>query len=129
MREIGVPTLPRVERRQTSSRVINDNQREGTESPVKDRVCKDIGAGKQLQNWALINWKRVLKRVRNLRQRIYRATQNAQWNQVRSLMKLMLRSYSTCCYQCDASPRKQVSTRWHKCQTRLPLATGAIVNS
>jgi RNA-directed DNA polymerase len=35
-----------------------------------------------------------LKHVRNLRQRIYRATQNGQWNKVRSLMKLMLRSFS-----------------------------------
>ena len=34
------------------------------------------------------------KRVRNLRQRIYRDTQIGQWNRVRSLMKLMLRSYS-----------------------------------
>ena len=61
---------------------------------MKDRVCKDIGAGKSLENWADINWKLVKKRVRNLRQRIYRATQNGQWNRVRSLMKLMLRSYS-----------------------------------
>jgi RNA-directed DNA polymerase len=33
-------------------------------------------------------------RVKNLRQRIFRATKSKQWNQVRSLMKLMLRSYS-----------------------------------
>ena len=30
---------------------------------MKDRVCKDIGAEKPLQNWALINWK-LVKRVR-----------------------------------------------------------------
>lgn len=47
-----------------------------------------------LKDWATINWKLAKKRVRNLRQRIYRATQNGQWNKVRSLMKLMLRSYS-----------------------------------
>ena len=61
---------------------------------MKDRVHLDIGAGTSIQNWASINWKQVKKRVRNLRQRIYRATQQAQWNRVRSLMKLMLRSYS-----------------------------------
>jgi RNA-directed DNA polymerase len=61
---------------------------------VKDRVCQDIGAEKRLQVWADIDWKLVKKRVRNLRQRIYRATQNGQWNRVKSLMKLMLRSYS-----------------------------------
>ncbi|MEM9007464.1 MAG: group II intron reverse transcriptase/maturase [Cyanobacteria bacterium P01_F01_bin.86] len=61
---------------------------------MKDRVHRDIGAGTPLQNWSSINWKQVKKRVRSLRQRIYRATQQAQWNRVRSLMKLMLRSYS-----------------------------------
>jgi RNA-directed DNA polymerase len=86
--------LPYVEKRQTSSRSSTINQRKGTESPVKDRVCKDIGAGKPLEDWAAIDWKLVKKRVRNLRQRIYRATQHGQWNRVRSLMKLMLRSYS-----------------------------------
>lgn len=61
---------------------------------MKDRVCKDIGALEPLQDWASIDWKTVKKRVRNLRQRIYRATQFGQWNKVKSLMKLMLRSYS-----------------------------------
>jgi RNA-directed DNA polymerase len=61
---------------------------------VKDRVLTDIGAGTPLVDWATINWKPIHKRVRNLRQRIYRATQQQQWNRVRSLMKLMLRSYA-----------------------------------
>ena len=61
---------------------------------MKDRVSNDIGTKEQLKDWGSINWKLTLKRVRNLRQRIYRATQNGHWNKVRSLMKLMLRSYS-----------------------------------
>lgn len=61
---------------------------------MKDRVRNDIGTKEPLQEWADINWKLVKKRVRNLRQRIYRATRNNQWNKVRSLMKLMLRSFS-----------------------------------
>lgn len=61
---------------------------------VKDRVVKDIGTKGTLQNWADINWRSVKKRIRNLRRRIYRATQNGQWRKVKSLMKLMLRSYS-----------------------------------
>lgn len=61
---------------------------------MQDRVSNDIGTTEALKNWADINWKLTNKRVRNLRQRIYRATQNGQWNKVRSLMKLMLRSYS-----------------------------------
>ena len=58
---------------------------------MKDRVLRDIGAKGQADDWATIDWKLVKKRVKNLRQRIYRATQNGQWNKVRSLMKLMLR--------------------------------------
>lgn len=45
-------------------------------------------------DWDTINWRTVDKRVKNLRQRIFRATEKQQWNQVRSLIKLMLRSYS-----------------------------------
>ena len=61
---------------------------------MKDRVTQDIGAKRQLQDWSDIDWKTIKKRVKNLRQRIFRATKNKQWNLVRSLMKLMLRSYS-----------------------------------
>lgn len=61
---------------------------------MKDRTSNGIGAKEPLKDWADINWKSAKKRVRNLRQRIYRATQNGQWNKVRSLMKLMLRSHS-----------------------------------
>jgi RNA-directed DNA polymerase len=61
---------------------------------VKDRVLREIEAKVPLKNWYAINWKLATKQVRNLRGRIYRATQREQWNRVRSLMKLMLRSYS-----------------------------------
>lgn len=52
-----------------------------------------IGDKEHLQDWSQIDWKSVMKNVRNLRKRIYRATQNGQRNQVRSLTKLMLRSF------------------------------------
>jgi RNA-directed DNA polymerase len=58
---------------------------------VKDRVREDIGTKEHLE-WTAINWKLIKKRVRNLRQRIFRASKAQAWNQVRSLMKLMLRS-------------------------------------
>lgn len=61
---------------------------------MKDRARNGIGVKGQLNDWFSINWKIIKKRVRNLRQRIYRATQNGQYNKVRSLMKLMLRSFS-----------------------------------
>jgi RNA-directed DNA polymerase len=52
-----------------------------------------IGNKEHLQDWSQIDWKSAMKNVRNLRKRIYRATQNGQWNKVRSLTKLMLRSF------------------------------------
>ena len=61
---------------------------------MKDRVPRDIGAKGQADDWSTIDWKQVNKRVKSLRRRIYRATKEGQWNKVRSLMKLMLRSYS-----------------------------------
>lgn len=61
---------------------------------MKDRDLTVIGAKEPLEDWNRIDWKQANKRVKNLRQRIYRATRNGQWNKVRSLKKLMLRSYS-----------------------------------
>jgi len=45
-------------------------------------------------DWQRINWRVANRRVRNLRQRIFRATQEGEWATVRSLQKLMLRSYA-----------------------------------
>ncbi len=45
-------------------------------------------------DWQRINWRVANRRVRNLRQRIFRATQEGEWAKVRSLQKLMLRSYA-----------------------------------
>jgi RNA-directed DNA polymerase len=61
---------------------------------AKDRVQVDIGTMTQKMDWSSIDWQQVDLQVRNLRRRIFRAAQNNQWNQVRSLMKLMLRSYA-----------------------------------
>lgn len=61
---------------------------------MEDRTSNGIGITEQNLQWTDINWKSVKSNVRKLRQRIYRATQKSEWNKVRSLMKLMLRSYS-----------------------------------
>lgn len=61
---------------------------------MKDRVQQDIGAKKTLTEWSHIEWMTVMNKVKNLRQRIYRATQEKQWNRVRSLQKLLIRSHS-----------------------------------
>src|ERR671932_1645245 len=44
--------------------------------------------------WNSVNWRKANRQVRNLRQRIFRASQAGDWNKVRSLQKLMLHSYS-----------------------------------
>ena len=43
-------------------------------------------------DWNAIDWHRAEQSVRNLRQRIFRATQAGDWKKVRSLQKLMLRN-------------------------------------
>lgn len=60
---------------------------------MKDRTSNGIGAEGQTLDWNLIPWDFIDKSIRKLRQRIFRATREQKWNVVRSLMKLMLRSY------------------------------------
>jgi RNA-directed DNA polymerase len=45
-------------------------------------------------DWDTVNWRSAYRNVRNLRQRIFRATRAGDIRKVRSLQKLMLRSYS-----------------------------------
>jgi RNA-directed DNA polymerase len=52
------------------------------------------GLKKRLEDWSQINWLKVNKLVRNLRQRIFRARRLGDFRKVRSLQKLMLRSYA-----------------------------------
>lgn len=61
---------------------------------MKDRFGNEIGTDALPEKWADLNWKAATKVVRNLRQRIYRATQRNEWNKVRSLTSLMLKSKS-----------------------------------
>jgi RNA-directed DNA polymerase len=52
------------------------------------------GLRKRLEDWNQINWKKVNKLVRNLRQRIFRARKLGDFRKLRNLQKLMLRSYA-----------------------------------
>jgi RNA-directed DNA polymerase len=52
------------------------------------------GLKRRLENWNQVNWKKVNKLVRNLRQRIFRARKLGDFRKLRSLQKLMLRSYA-----------------------------------
>ncbi|MHC5611102.1 MAG: group II intron reverse transcriptase/maturase [Nostoc sp.] len=52
------------------------------------------GLKKQLENWNQVNWKKVNKTVRNLRQRIFRARKLGNFRKLRSLQKLMQKNYA-----------------------------------
>ena len=45
-------------------------------------------------DWPRVNWRAANRRVRNLRHRIFRATQAGDRDKVQSLQRLMLRSYA-----------------------------------
>ena len=45
-----------------------------------------------LVDWQAIDWKRVYRTVKNLRQRIFRASRDGDLTRVRSLQRLMLHS-------------------------------------
>ena len=45
-------------------------------------------------DWSQVNWRTVYRRVEKLRHRIFRATKEGDYRRVRSLQKLMLRSYA-----------------------------------
>ena len=55
----------------------------------------DLANGTKGQtDWSSVNWRKANRVVRNLRQRIFRASQAGERKKVRSLQKLLLRSYS-----------------------------------
>ncbi len=52
------------------------------------------GLKRRLEDWNHVSWKKVNKLVRNLRTRIFRARKLGDFRKLRSLQKLMLRSYA-----------------------------------
>ena len=55
-----------------------------------------VNGTKGQTDWNCVNWRKANRVVRNLRQRIFRAKAEGNLKKVRSLQKLMLRSYSNC---------------------------------
>jgi RNA-directed DNA polymerase len=51
-----------------------------------------VNEAKERTDWTTVNWRQVNRCVRNLRQRIFRASRDNDHRKVRSLQKLMLRS-------------------------------------
>ena len=54
----------------------------------------DVSVTIENSDWHDVNWRKANRIVRQLRQRIFKATQNGDIKKVRSLQRLMLRSYS-----------------------------------
>src|SRR5258707_785396 len=52
----------------------------------------DANRTERLTDWNTIDWRSTNRSVRNLRQRIFRATQEGDWDKVQSLQRLMLRN-------------------------------------
>ena len=52
------------------------------------------GLRKPLEDWSQINWRKINKAVKNLRQRIFLARKLGNWRKLRSLQKLMQKSYA-----------------------------------
>jgi RNA-directed DNA polymerase len=52
------------------------------------------GLKKPLEGWSQINWRKINKAVKNLRQRIFLARKLGNWRKLRNLQKLMQRSYA-----------------------------------
>jgi RNA-directed DNA polymerase len=44
--------------------------------------------------WQCVNWRKANRIVKNLRQRVFKATRLQRWRQVRNLQRLLLKSYS-----------------------------------
>lgn len=45
-------------------------------------------------DWQSVSWRRAFRLVKNLRQRIFKATRQLEWKRVRNLQRLLLKSYS-----------------------------------
>lgn len=54
----------------------------------------NVNVTERTTEWHNVDWHNVHKNVRNLKRRIFKATQSGNWHKVRNLQRLMLRSYS-----------------------------------
>jgi len=58
------------------------------------QTARNVSVTKKTTDWNKVNWHKANRIVRNLRRRIFKATQDGNYRLVRSLQRLMLRSYS-----------------------------------
>jgi RNA-directed DNA polymerase len=82
-------------------------------------------------DWSSVNWRKANRQVRNLRQRIFRASQVGDLKKVRSLQKLMLRSYSNTLMSVRRVTQLNAGKRTagvDKLVVKTPIARGKLVD-
>lgn len=95
------------------------------------QTVRNVNVTERTTDWLHVNWRKAFRIVRNLRRRIFKATQNGNYRLVRRLQKLMMRSYSNILL----SVRKvtQINHGKHtpgvdKLVIKTPLARGILVD-
>jgi RNA-directed DNA polymerase len=63
-------------------------------APNEVRAARQVNGPKDAPDWDAINWQAHEGNVRRLRQRIFKAAREQDWAKLRSLQKMMLRSWS-----------------------------------
>ncbi len=58
------------------------------------QTVRNVNVTKRTTDWLHVNWRKAFRIVRNLRRRIFKASQNGNYRLVRRLQKLMMRSDS-----------------------------------
>lgn len=92
---------------------------------------KGANVTNKTSDWHSIDWKKANKIVRGLRRRIYKETDRGNWHKVRSLQKLMLRSYSNIVLSVRRATQENKGSKTpgvDKVLVKTPLARERMVN-
>src|SRR5205823_5702318 len=98
---------------------------------VSSMQAEPVNGTNRSTDWKSVNWRKANRQVRNLRQRIFKAAQAEDWNKVRSLQKLMLRSYSNTLVSVRRVTQENKGKRTHgvdKLVVKTPAARGRLVD-
>src|SRR4051812_34675344 len=93
--------------------------------------CLANGTKGHPTDWNAVNWRKVQRNVRNLRQRIFRASKEGDHRKVRSLQKLMLRSLANVLLSVRRVTQRNVGKNTpgvDKLVVKTPKARGELVD-
>ena len=85
----------------------------------------------RITEWNCVNWRKAHTVVRNLRQRIFRATKQGNLKKVRGLQKLLMRSYSNILISVRRVTQTNTGSRTagvDKLVVKTPKARGLLVD-